>query len=83
MNILPTDMFYALMTYLKMVVHDSATVEVGFEEVHHTQLRAGGDVHQTLLVLDLDVGAVLICPQAACVVELGMELLEALLAEGI
>jgi len=69
--------------YLEVVVHDSASVEVRLEKMHHTQLRAGGDVHQSLLVLDLNIGAVLICPEPTCIVEFGMELLQALLAEAV
>jgi hypothetical protein len=76
-------MFNAVKAYLEVVVHDSASVEVGLEEMHNTQLRAGSDVHQSLLVLDLDIGAVLICPEPPCIVEFGMELLQALLAEAV
>jgi hypothetical protein len=70
-------------THLKVRVHDATAIEIGLEKMNNAILGAGGNIHQGLLVLDLSVSAVLAILEAARAVELIVQLLDALGAEGV
>ena len=46
-----------------MGIHDATSVEVWFEEMHNAQLGRSRYVHQSLLVFDLGVNAMLTVTQ--------------------
>ena len=66
-----------------MRIHNPTAIEIRLEKMNNAILGAGGDIHQGLLVLDLGVSAVLAVLEPPRAVELIVQLLDALGAEGV
>lgn len=72
-----------MFTDLEMGIHYAAPIEVRLKEMYDAEFGRRGNVHQDLLVLDFGIGPMLLGPELARSLELGVQLLAALLAKAI
>ena len=70
-------------THLQMPIHHSTPGEIILGEVHDHQLDLGREIHEGFLLLDLAVAAEADAFLGFGARELGVQLLEALFAEGV
>lgn len=69
--------------HLEMAVHDTAALEIVLCKVDNDALDAGRLLHELLLILDVRVVAEALALLRLGPVELGVQLLDALLSEGV